>query len=174
MRLLGLFSVFGLLVAAKAADFQTVRDDIANISAVLQHLDTDAKGIQAGSVGIARSLQLEVDSVQVHKLLLSTTGDTKAAPPFEDHSIDVGGDFLNLQPVINGLLKTITDLQPNLKELSPVVLAILYQLKQDSDVLGKEVAGKLSADFQTVAQQVLGEIDDQFNTAITTFGGKKT
>ncbi|OAA70817.1 Cell wall galactomannoprotein [Akanthomyces lecanii RCEF 1005] len=172
MRFLGLFGVFGLFVAAKAADFQTVRDDIANISAILQHLDTDAKGIQAGSVGIARSLQLEVDSVQVHKLLLSTTDDTKASPPFEDHSIDVGGDFLNLQPVINGLLKTITDLQPNLKELSPVVVAILYQLKQDSDVLGKEVSGKLSADFQAVAQQVLGEIDDTFNTAITTYGGK--
>lgn len=172
MHFLGLFSVFGLFVAAKAADFQTVRDDIANISTILQRLDTDAKGIQAGSVGIARSLQLEVDSVQVHKLLLSTTDDIKASPPFENHSIDVGGDFLNLQPVIDGLLKTVTDLQPNLKELSPVVIAILYQLKQDSDVLGKEVSDKLSADFQAVAQQVLGEIDDTFNTAITAHGGK--
>ncbi|XWW95729.1 hypothetical protein V2A60_003696 [Cordyceps javanica] len=174
MRSLGIFGAFGLLAVAKGADFQTVRDDIANISAVLQSLDTNAKGIQAGSLGIARSLQLEVDSVQVHKLLLDTAEDTRASPPFQDQSIDIGGDFLNMQPVINSVLESITNLKSNLQELHLVVLACLYQLKQDSDALGKEVAGKLSSDFQEVTQQVLTEIDDAFNAAIIAYGGKKT
>lgn len=85
MRFSSLLSIVGLFAAAKAADFQTVRDDIAKLGVLLQGLEADAKGIQAGSLGIARSLQLEVDSVEVHKLLLSTTADTKASPPFEDH-----------------------------------------------------------------------------------------
>ena len=172
MKFFQTFSLLTLLAVAKAADYQTVRNDIANISTLLQRLDTDAKGIRAGSLGIAPSLQLEADSVQVHKLLLSTTKDTKASPPFEDHSIDVGGDFLNMQPVINGALKTITDLKDSLQDLRVVVLASLYQLKQDSDILGKEVSGKLNADFQEAAKQVLGEIDDSFNNAIKAYGGK--
>ncbi|EGX95753.1 hypothetical protein CCM_00407 [Cordyceps militaris CM01] len=172
MRFLGLFSLLGLVAAANAADFQTVRDDIANISSILQTLDNNAKGIQPGSLGIARSLQLEVDSVRVHKLLLSTTKDTQAAAPFGDHSIDIGGDFLNLQPVINRVLVTITNLEGTLRELRLVVLACVYQLRQDAHVLGNEVAGKLSADFQDVTQQVLTEIDDAFNNAIAAYGGK--
>ncbi|KAJ3499474.1 hypothetical protein NLG97_g317 [Lecanicillium saksenae] len=172
MRFIPLFALFHLVAIAKSADFQTVRDDIAKISTLLQRLDTDAKGIQAGSLGIARALQLEADSVQVHQLLLSTKDDTLASPPFQDHSIDVGGDFLNLQPVINGVLKTITDLKSNLQELSVIVLASLYQLKQDSLVLGKEVSSKLNDDFQAVAQQVISEIEDAFNGAITAYGGK--
>ncbi len=172
MRFSSLLSAVGLFAAAKAADFQTVRDDIAKLGVLLQGLEADAKGIQAGSLGIARSLQLEVDSVEVHKLLLSTTADTKASPPFEDHSIDVGGDFLNVQPAINGVLTTITNLKANLEELRPVVLACLYQLKQDSGALGKEVTAKLNGDFQEVAKQVLSEIDDSFNTAIVAYGGK--
>ncbi|KAJ6784711.1 hypothetical protein PWT90_00454 [Aphanocladium album] len=172
MRFFRSWALFSLVAIAIAADFQTVRDDIAKISTLLQRLDADAKGIQAGSLGIARALQLEVDSVQVHKLLLSTKDDTVASPPFQDHSIDVGGDFLNLQPVINGVLNTITDLKGNLYELRIVVLASLYQLRQDSDALGKEVSNKLSDDFQAVAQQVLSEIKDAFNGAITAYGGK--
>lgn len=167
----GLFALSG---AARASDFQTVRDDITKISTILQQLNEDAKGIQAGSAGIARALQLEVDSLNIHKLLLSTLQDTKASPPFGDHSIDVGGDFLNLQPVINDTFKTITGVQGNLQELSLIVLANLYQLKEDTDTLGKEVSGKLSSDFQAVAKQVLGEIDDTFNAAIKAYGGKGT
>lgn len=172
MKVFQSFGLLALLTVAKAADFQTVRNDIANISSLLQQLSTDAKQIRPGSLGIAPALQLEADSVQVHKLLLSTTKDTQASPPFGDHSIDVGGDFLNIQPVIDSSLKTITDLKGSLQELRVVVLASLYQLKQDSDTLGKEVSGKLSDDFQEVAKQVLGEIDDSFNSAITAYGGK--
>ncbi|OAA57817.1 Cell wall galactomannoprotein [Cordyceps fumosorosea ARSEF 2679] len=172
MRFPGLFSVLGLLALTAATDFQTVRNDIANISALLKGLDASAKGIQPGSLGIARSLQLEVDSVRVHQLLLSTMRDTQAAPPFADHSIDVGGDFLNMQPVIEGVLSTLAGLKGNLGQLRLVVLACLYQLRQDADALGREVAGKLSADFQDVTKQVLGQIDDSFNQAIAAYGGK--
>jgi hypothetical protein len=172
MRAFYSFAALLFFASAQGADFQTVRDDIANISTILVRLETDAEGVQAGSFGIARALQVEDDSVQVHKLLLQTLKDTNASPPFEEHSLDVGGDFLNMQPKIDSVLSVITEKKDNLKELSVVVLASLYQLKQDTDILGKAVIDKLNDDFQQVAPQVLKEIIDSFNNAITAYGGK--
>ncbi len=172
MRLLYSLATLALAAAVNAVDYQTVRDDIANITTILGRLEDTAKGIKAGSLGIARALQLEAESVNVHKTLLATTADAQASPPFEDHSIDVGGDFLNLQPKVESALQSVSDQKDNLGDLSVVVLSCLYQLKQDTDILGKDVIAKLSDDFQTVAPQVLAAIDDAFNKAITTYGGK--
>ena len=166
------FATLAFLAVAHGADYQTVQGDIADIKTRLGELEADAKGIESGSFGIARALKVEDDSVQVHKLLLKTLKDTNASPPFEDHSIDVGGDFLNMQPKIDSVLEMITEKKDNLKELSVVVLASLYQLKQDTDILGKAVVDKLSDDFQQVAPQVVKEIIDSFNKAIAAYGGK--
>ncbi|KAK3185997.1 hypothetical protein K4F52_005221 [Lecanicillium sp. MT-2017a] len=172
MRLLYTLSTLAFAAAVNAADYQTVRDDIANISTILGRLEDVAKGIKPGSLGIARALQLEAESVLMHKTLLVTTADTRASPPFEEHSLDVGGDFLNMQPKVEGALQSVTDQKQNLGDLGVVVLACLYQLKQDTDILGKDVIAKLNEDFQTVAPQVLAAIIDTFNKAITAYGGK--
>ncbi|KZZ94308.1 Cell wall galactomannoprotein [Moelleriella libera RCEF 2490] len=175
MRLL-LHTILGLLVlavaVAYAADAQTVRDDVAKLNTLLKTLSSDVKLVKAGSLGIAQALQVEVDAVNIHKLLITAYNDAKASPPFGSSSFGVGLDFLKLEPQVKQTLRDVSSQKDVFGELGIIVLSSLYQLKMDTDNFGAAAVEKLALLERAIAPAILKKIDGEFNDAIVTYGGK--
>lgn len=175
MRLL-LHTLLLLLVLAVAvvyaADAQTVRDDVAKLNTLLRTLSSDVKLVKAGSLGIAQALQVEVDAVNIHKLLVTAYNDAKASPPFGSSSFGVGLDFLKLEPQVKQTLRDVSSQKDVFGELGIIVLSSLYQLKMDTDNFGAAAVEKLALLERAIAPAILKKIDSEFNDAIVTYGGK--
>jgi hypothetical protein len=160
-------------VGALAADYATVRQDIANITTLLQELDADANAIAPGIAGLPRALQLQVDAVNLHKRLLSASDNAEASPPFGGGSLSVGLDLIQLEPKISDTLQDIVDKNDALGELGIIVLSSLYQLKQDTDEFGDAIVEKLGALEQAIAPVIIRRIETAFNNAIVAYGGNR-
>ncbi|KHN97405.1 Cell wall galactomannoprotein [Metarhizium album ARSEF 1941] len=161
--------------SVQAADVQTVRDDIADISALMADLDSNAKLVKPGSAGIAQALQVQVDAVNIHKRLLASIDDTNASAPFgAQGSLNIGLDFIALSPKVKTTLQDIADQKSALEGLSVVVLSSLYQLKQDTDAFGAAVLDKLDVLEKAIAPGIIKDLDTAFNKAIVAYGGKST
>jgi hypothetical protein len=159
--------------AIQAADVQTVRNDIANITALMAALDSDVKLVVSGSAGIAQALQVQVDAVNIHEGLSLSVQHAKASPPFgSGGSLVVGLDFIALAPKVASTLQHVAAQKAALGELGIVVLSSLYQLKLDTDSFGAAVLDKLDALTKAIAPSIIASIDKAFNDAIVAFGGK--
>ncbi|KAK2609366.1 hypothetical protein QQS21_002147 [Conoideocrella luteorostrata] len=174
MRFLYTLVTFVCAAAVNAADSQTVRGDIAQLSTLLDSLAADVKLVRPGSGGIAQALQVEVDSVDIHKCLLKSYDDAKASPAFGFSSLIVGLDFIQLQPKVKKTLEDVTAQKESLGELGLVVLSSLYQLKQDTDRFGEAAIEKLGTLEKAIAPAIIKKIDESFNDAIVAYGGKAT
>ena len=163
--------VLGIAIGVQA-DYKTVNTDISNLSAALAVLDADVKLVQAGAVGVARALQVQVDAVAIHKILLQGIADANASPNFGINSPSVSVAVIQLQPNVSNTLKDLQNQQPALGDLGAVVLSSLYQLKKDTDTFGAAVVKKLEPLEAGVAPAIIKMFDDSFNSAIVAFGGK--
>jgi hypothetical protein len=167
----GLISIFA--VAALAADYTTVRQDIANISTLLDELDADANAVAPGIAGLPRALQVQVDAVNLHKRILSGGDNAEASPPFGGGSLSVGLDLIQLEPKISDTLQGIVDKNDAFGELGIIVLSSLYQLKQDTDEFSDAIVKKLGPLEQAIAPLIIRRIETAFNNAITAYGGNR-
>ena len=159
---------------ALAADYKTVKDDIANITTLLSILNADAKAVAPGVQGLASALQLEVDAVKLHSRIVVSTNDANASPPFGGGgSLAIGLSFIALEPQIVSTLASISSQSASLGDLDIVVLSSLYQLKQDTDLFGTAVVAKLDALEAAIAPGIIKKIDAAFDNAIVTYGGKR-
>lgn len=170
-----IYSTLALAFAActLAVDYNTVNDDISNISNLLGSLSTDAKAIVAGVNGLPTALDLQVDAVNLHTSILTSIDHANALPKFGTvGSLSIGVSFIALAPKIVSTLQVVAGKNATLGDLGVVVLSSLYQLKQDTDSFGKVVVTKLDVLEAVIAPPIIKIIDDAFNSAIVAYGGK--
>lgn len=155
-----------------AVDSGTVRDDLASIKTLLETLQRDSDAVVSGIPGLPRALQVQVDAVGVDEQLLVATENARESPPFGSGSLNVGLDLIRLEPTIGETLQTIRDKKNDFGELGVIVLSSLYQLNDDTKQFSDAVVEKLGPLEQAIAPAVIKKIQESFDDAIRTYGGK--
>jgi hypothetical protein len=143
-----------------AADYNTVRADVATILDLLQAMNKDVANVVSGPGNIPYALQVQVDAVGIHKELLTAYDNAKASPAFGSGSFSVGLDLINAQPKISDALQQFTEKAEEFGDLGVIVLSSLYQLKADTSSFSDAVTEKLGPLEQALAPVVVKKIQD--------------
>lgn len=175
MRLASLLLLPALASLTAAANYTDVINDIKNIGIVAAQLSADVRNFNGSVAGLPYALQVQEDAVNLHKVLLKGQADAKASPPFlEPGSFQVASALLNITGQVQSTLSNTTAKAATFADLRPIVLASLYQLKQDTDQFSQAVIAKFEPVEQLVAPAVVLQIDNEFNDAVVAYGGKRT
>lgn len=164
-----LFIACSVLVAA---DANAVISDFNSISTKLQKLDTDVNNVSGGFVGIGSQLQVSVDSVDIDSALLATASDVEASSVFSaSESSSIIDAVSNVTTTANKTLADVSSKNSVFAGLSPIVLASLYQLKNDQNLLGVSLYSKLDQSQISRGITLLNTLNSAFNAAIKVYGG---
>ena len=166
-----IYSAVGFaFVALVFADYQTVNNDIGNISTLITTLDNDAKAVTSGVAGLPGALQVEVDAVALDKSILTGLNDAQSSDAFgTTGSLTIGLSLIALAPKITQTLKDVAAQNETFGELGIIVLSSLYQLKQDTDAFSAAVVAKLEALEAALAPSIVSSIDAAFESAIAAY-----
>lgn len=168
MRVSAFSSLLALPVTV-LADYNTVLNDIKNISTLLTTLTDDVKAVVPGIPGLPYALQVQVDATNLDKRIQTGAANANASEPFGDGSLQVGLALINLKPEIESSLKQIGDKNETFGELGVIVLSSLLQLKRDTTAFSDQIVPKL-ADFEAgIAPGIVDDIEKAFDGAIAAY-----
>ena len=109
------------IVAATAAD--TMKADITTIDNYLKQLSGD---IDQYTGTIPYALQIQIDSVNIDKVLRQATADANAASTYSDgDSLSIGLQVIGLSNDVNSTLAKLNSKASTFGELKPIVLKSL-------------------------------------------------
>lgn len=162
----------GVVGRTFAADYNTVKADLATILGLLQTMNEDVAHVFSGPEILPYALQVQFDAVGIHEQLLTAHDNAKASPAFGSGSFSVGLDLINAQPKISDTLESIQDKEEEFGDLGIIVLSSLYQLKADTSSFSDAVIEKLGPLEQSLAPGVVKKIQDSYDEAIAAYGGK--
>ncbi|QIW98418.1 hypothetical protein AMS68_003936 [Peltaster fructicola] len=167
-RLLPLLACSALV----SADANSVISAFNQVNADLVKLDIDVNATPSGIVGIGPALQVSVDSVTVDNDLIATQAQVTRSSVF---TASESNNIVNaIQQVAGTANTTIADVIKQYNTfggLAPVVLAALYQLRQDQNNLGVSLYSKLDSSQLNRGIQILVGLNQAFGRAITAYGG---
>ncbi|KAL1959458.1 hypothetical protein VTO42DRAFT_1903 [Malbranchea cinnamomea] len=169
-----LFVPLCLLFAAGtfAADYKTVLDDLDKLDASLTTLSNDVKDVVSGVPGLPIALQVQVDAVNLDKVLLRAIENVNASPDFGIiGSPSVSLKLVALAPKITSTIGAVGGKSKEFGDFGPIVLASLYQLRQDTSTFADGVVDRLDPLYAAVAPIIVNAIDSSFNGAIGKYGG---
>lgn len=153
-----------------SADYNTVLGDIYDIGNQTQQLTDLYADITTGVAGVVPVLNVQTASLALDNTIVKAIGDANASDEFgDDGSVAVATAILNLSPGINSSLSSLQAQRQNLDAYRPIVLASLYQLKEDTDTFGAAVLAKGNAAIKQAGPQVQSQIDGYFDSAISAF-----
>lgn len=136
-------------------------------------LNADVLKFTNVSSGIPYGLQVQEDAVNLHKQIIAATALTNSSDNFgEPGSAQIAVAVINLVGTVQNTLQNVTSKARSFDFLRPIVLASLYQLKQDTDQFGTAVQNHLDPIEGVFAPLVVSQFDNSFNSAITAYGGK--
>lgn len=158
--------------AVAVADANTVINDFNSINGNLNKLDIDVNLVQSGLTGIGQALQVSVDSVTVDDGLLLVNSDILASSTYSAaDSKSIVDAVSNVATTANKTLVDVANKYSAFGGLSPVVLASLYQLKQDQNTVGVSLYSKLDPSQVNRGIAILVGLNNAFNAVIKVYGG---
>lgn len=150
-----------------------VYTNIQSINNYTIMLNNDVQRFTNVSSGIPYGLQVQEDSVNLHKQIVSAISLTNSSDNFgEPSSTQIAGAVAALLGTTRDTLGNVTSKAKDFGFLGPLVLASLYQLKLDTDQFGAAVQQHLDTNLANAAPLIIAQFDDEFNKAITAYGGK--
>ncbi|EOD51399.1 putative antigenic cell wall protein [Neofusicoccum parvum UCRNP2] len=133
---------------ALAQDYNAVLTSIQAIKSNTTALTTAVNTVTPGLLGLPSSLQVQVSGVTLSRTLNTSAGTAAASAPFgDDGSRQVAAALADLQGAVRDSLNATVAKKDAFGDLSPVVLASLYALRQGTEGFGAAVAGKLAGVF---------------------------
>lgn len=174
MQFSKIFSVCAVFAGAAvaASNAAAVKADITTLSNYLNQLSGDVQQFKDLTTGIPFALQVQIDAVNIDKVLLQATKDCQSSSAFGDNdSLAIGIQLLGVSNTVGTSLTAIKKKAAAFEGLQPIVLNSLYQLKADTNTFAKALTAKLSAFEQALSPAIVSGINNNFNSAIKAFGG---
>jgi Hydrophobic surface binding protein A len=183
MQLLKPFAFLSIITTTLSSPLLSKRDaesvitGIQKISNATTALNKTVASYPGGIEGTITAVEILADSYAVIDAIVSTTNDARHSANFTDaESESVAESFIELVPVVESSLTTIDGKKADFEDgflgiasLTGLVESILEQLKSDSDDLATAIIAKLTSTWSSVAPLIVSEIDDAFETAISTY-----
>lgn len=143
-----------------------------SINSYLNLLDSDVKNFDSTVTGVAWALQVQVDAVLIDNQIANATALAQSSDNFgEPGSASLSATLILLSNTVSSVLKDVSNKKATFDELSPIVLASLYQLRADTKTLSDSIVAKLDPLLGVFSPVVTSGIDSAFSNAITTYGG---
>lgn len=150
-----------------------LKQDITDLGAYLDQLNGDTNQFKDTATGIPFALQVQIDAVNIDKVLLRALSDAQQSDKLSDgDSLSLGLQLVGVSNKVNSTLVNVGSKAGAFGDLRPIVLKSLYNLKADTDAFGKAFVAKLALLEQAIAGGVTTNIDNAFNRAIVQYGGK--
>lgn len=184
MHLLKGLAILPLIPLALSSPVLSKRDEASVLTGIQKianatiTLNTTVASYPGGIEGTITALEILTDSFAVINAIVSTTNDAKHSANFTDaESQALAEAFIGtLVPVVESSLTTIESKKADFEDgllgiasLTGLVETILKELKRDSDNLAAAIIAKLTALWAGVAPLIVAQIDDAFDTAISTY-----
>jgi hypothetical protein len=158
--------------AIATSNAAAIKADISSLSAYLNQLSGDATQFNSTTTGIPFALQVQIDAVNIDKILQQATQDCQSSSALsDDDSLAIGVQLLSVSDTVTSTLKVIQNKATAFDGLKPIVLNSLYALKADTDTFANALKPKLAAFEQFVAPAIISNLDAGFNSAIKAYGG---
>jgi hypothetical protein len=184
MHFLKTFAFLPLIPLALSSPVLSKRDEASVLTGIQKianatiTLNNTVASYPGGIEGTITAVEILADSFAVINAIVSTTNDAKHSANFTDaESESIAEAFIGtLVPVVESSLTTIEGKKAEFEDgllgiasLTSLVETILKELKSDSDDLAAAIIAKLTALWAGVAPLIVAQIDDAFDTAITTY-----
>lgn len=168
-----LFLPLCLLAASVfAADYKTVLNDLDSLDGALTTLSSNVADVVPGVAGLPIALQVQVDAVNLDKVLVTAIENVNASPGFGIiGSPSISVKLIALAPKITSTIGAVGKKSGDFGDFGPVVLASLYQLRQDTSTFADGVVDRLDPLYAAVAPVIVNAIDSSFDGAIDKYGG---
>lgn len=174
MQLTGAFLTCAIFTgtAIAASNAAAIKADISTLSAYLNQLSGDTAQFNNTTTGIPFALQVQIDAVNIDKVLLQATKDCQSSSALgDDDSLAIGVQLLGVSNTVTSTLKAVQNKATAFDGLRPIVLNSLYALKADTTTFANALKPKLAAFEQAIAPSIISNLNTAFNSAIKAYGG---
>jgi len=168
--------VLSALAAATGAHAQNAAAVVSSVYQIGNYstfLNSDVLNYNGSLEGLPWALQVQQDAVIIYRAINAGQAAVDASSAFDtDGSSQVLSAYQNITGTVKNTLTNTASKAAVFADLGPLVRVSLYQLKTAADSFANSTIKKLSSAEVSPATSAKADLDNAFNSAIESYGGK--